>query len=174
MRAEKIQMVREIGEILRGSDYVFLVAYKGLNVKDMTELRRGLAAHKGTCRILKNRLIRKASAEIGIKELAELKLTGDTAVVFGKGDPGPVAKAIMAFAKTHEKLVAKNGLFEGRLMGADDVKEIANLPSIDVLRSQLLGLLASPSRSLVTVLYMKSSELLNVLNAFKGKLESKQ
>jgi large subunit ribosomal protein L10 len=173
MRSEKIKLVKDIGKVLGESEYVFLISYKGLKVKDITELRRSLGRFKTVCRILKNRLILKASSEIGLQGFSSLKLTGDTAVVFGSGDPSPVAKAIMDFAKTHEMVKAKNGLYEGRPLNSLEIKQISELPPLDVLRSQFLGVLTAPSRNLVNVLYMKSSEILNVLNAFKEKLENK-
>ncbi len=171
MRTEKIQILKDIGDMIGTADYVFMCTYNGLKVKQFSEFRRILSQHKATCRVLKNRLVRKAAEERGIKELAGLKIAGDTAFVFGKGDAGAVAKALLAFAKSHQPLAAKKGYIDGSLLSDSEVKAVSELPPLNVMRSQLLGLLQAPTRNLVTILNMKSSEIVNVLNAYKNKLE---
>ena len=171
MRVEKLQLLNEIGNTLEKSDYVFLMSYKGLTVKDFSELRDSLSKHNAECQVLKNRLIRKAAEQKGIKGLSELKIVGDTAVVSGKGDAGAVAKALLGFAKTHEPVKAKAGYLEGAILGKNDVAALADLPSREVLRAQLLGVLLAPSRNLVTILDMKATEIVNLINAFKDKKE---
>lgn len=162
--------------MISGADFVFMIGYKGLKVKDLSEFRAILAQQRGTeCHILKNRLIKKAAEQLGIKGVAEMDLRGDTALILGRGDPGTVAKAIFAYAKTHESVVAKAGYLDGSVLAGKDIKLISDLPPIDVLRSQLLGLLQSSTVGLVTVLNAKLSELVNVLNAYKNKKdENKQ
>lgn len=171
MRAEKIQILKDVSEIVAGSDYLFMCTYKGLKVKEFAELRKSLASHSATCRVFKNRIVQKAAEQAGMKELAAIKLTGDTAFVFGKGDAGSVAKALLAFAKTHQALGAKFGVVGGDLLSAEDVKVLSELPGKDVLRAQLLGLLQAPAANLVSILNMKASEIVNVLNSYKNKLE---
>ncbi|MFZ2658141.1 MAG: 50S ribosomal protein L10 [Victivallales bacterium] len=171
MRIEKVQLLNEIGNMLEKSDYVFLITFKGLNVADFSELRGSLGKHNAECHVLKNRMIRKAAEAKGIKGLSELKFVGDTAVVSGKGDAGPVAKALMVFAKAHEQVSAKAGYLEGAVVSKGDISAIASLPTREVLRAQLLGVLLAPSRNLVTLLNVKASEIVNVLNAFKNKKE---
>ena len=171
MRVEKIQLLNEIGNTLEKSDYVFLMSYKGLTVRDFSELRDSLSKHNAECHVLKNRLIKKAAEQKGIKGLSELKIVGDTAVVSGKGDAGAVAKTLLGFAKTHEPVKAKAGYLEGAVLGKSDVAALADLPPREVLRAQLLGVLLAPSRNLVTILDMKATEIVNLINAFKDKKE---
>ncbi|HCE44183.1 MAG TPA: 50S ribosomal protein L10 [Lentisphaeria bacterium] len=171
MRIEKIQLLNEIGNTLEKADYVFFITYKGLTVSHFSELRDSLGKLKAECHVLKNRMIKKAAEKKGIKGLSELKLVGDTAVVSGKGDAGPVAKALMLFAKAHDQVSTKSGYLEGAMVSKGDVSAIASLPSREVLRAQLLGVLLAPSRNLVTLLNVKASEIVNVLNAFKDKKE---
>ena len=171
MRAEKTQLLKDIGQMVGDSDYLFMFTYKGLKVKQISELRKSLSKHNATCKVLKNRLVKKAAESIGIKKISELSLTGDTAFIFGRGDAGPVAKVLLTFSKTHEALSAKNAYIGGELLGAKDVKLISELPSLEVLRAQLLGLLLAPSRNLVTILNVKASEIVNVINSYKDKLE---
>ncbi len=171
MRVEKVQLLNEIGNTLEKSDYVFLITYKGLKVSDFSELRGALGKFSAECHVLKNRMIRKAAEQKGIKGLSELKLVGDTALVSGKGDAGPVAKALMVYSKAHEQVSPKAGYLEGSVMSKGDISALASLPTRDVLRAQLLGVLIAPSRNLVSLLNVKASEIVNVLNAFKDKKE---
>ncbi len=171
MRVEKVQLLNEIGDRLEKSDFVFLITYKGLKVSDFSELRGSLGKFNSECHVFKNRMIRKAAEKKGIKGLSELKLTGDTALISGNGDAGAVAKALMEFAKAHEQVSPKAGYLDGSMVGKADISAIAKLPTREVLRAQLLGVLLAPSRNLVTVLDIKASEIVNVLNAYKNKME---
>ena len=94
------------------------------------------------------------------------------AMVSGKGDAGPVAKAIKAFStETKGVLSAKGGYFDGEILNAEQVIAIADLPGKDALRAQLLGLLVAVPTGLVRVLNAKASSIVNVINAYKNKLE---
>ena len=171
-RSEKIQMFDDVAKLLVGADYVYFVTYKGLSNKDFTAFRNNLAKCEAECHVLKNRLIRKVAEANGMDSLAGLKLTGDTAVVVGKGDAGQVAKAIEEFMKsTKEVMAPKAGFYDGALLSKEDVLAIAALPSKDALRAQLLGLLNAVPTGLVRVLNAKVSSIVNVVNAYKNKLE---
>lgn len=171
MRVEKVQIVKDIGMMLKESDFVFLITYKGLNVADFSELRGSLAEQNADCQVLKNRLIRKAAEEAGLEEFTKIELSGDTALITGQGDPGAIAKVIDDFGKKCEQVVPKSGFLDGSIISESDVKAIASLPSREVLLSQLLGVLQAPSRNLVNVLHIKTCEIVNVLNAYKNKKE---
>ena len=107
----------------------------------------------------------------GLTALAEYKLSGDTAVVVGT-DAGAAAKVIDTFSKdTKGVLAAKCGYIEGVMLSDKDVAAIAGLPSKDALRAQLLGLLVAVPTGLVRVLNAKASSIVNVINAYKNKLE---
>jgi len=170
MRSEKIQLVKDIGALLDRAEYVFLITYQGLNVHAFAQLRTRLAERGAECRVLKNRLIRKAAEQRGIKALAGLELRGDTALIAGRGDPTVVAKALAAFGKESEFVRPKAGLLEGRALVPAEVRNLADLPSREVLRAQLLGLLQAPTRNLVGVLYGKVSQVVNLLHNYERKL----
>jgi large subunit ribosomal protein L10 len=172
MRIEKIQLVNDIGTILKDSDYVFLISYKGLNVKDFAELRGNLADANADCHVLKNRLIRKAAEQVGLDDFAKVDLLGDTAVISGKGDAGTIAKVISTFGKKCDSVAPKSGYLDGAVLSGNDVRQIAALPPREVLLAQLLGVLEAPSRNLVGVMYTKATEILNVLNAYKNSKEN--
>jgi large subunit ribosomal protein L10 len=170
MRVEKIQLVKEIGATLDQADFVFLVTYKGLTVKAFSQLRTRLADHAVECRVLKNRLIRKAAEQRSLTALANLDLHGDTAMITGCGDASVVAKAIVAFAKDNIQVTAKAGVMEGQALSATDLQAIAELPPREVLQAMLLGVLQAPSRNLVNVLYGKASQVVNLLHNYERKL----
>lgn len=171
MRSEKTYLVNLIGSALTGSDYVYFISYQGLKVKDFSALRNQLADLGGCCHVFKNSMVRKAAELNRLDALQALELVGSTAVVFGKGDPGAVAKVLVDFSKNNEAVTAKGGYFEGALLSPAEVGDIAALPSREVLYAQLLGVLQGPSRNLVSILNNKAASILNVLNAYKDKLE---
>ena len=172
MRTEKLQLVKDIGAILKESDFVYFISYKGLKVEDFSELRNKLAEQGAACHVLKNRLILKAASQEGMDDLAGMSLTGDTAVVSGSGDAGSVAKVIHDFSKSFSIVEPKFGYMDGGVLTKEDVNAIATLPPKEILLSQLLGVLEAPSRNLLGVLHAKSTEILNVLNAYKNKKDN--
>jgi len=171
MRSEKIQLVNDIGQLLTESDYLYFISYTGVKVKSFNKLRDELAKHKASCHILKNSLIHKAAELSKLDNLASLKLSGDTAMVYGKGDAGAIAKLLKDFTKTQDKVAAKNGYVQGNVLNVADVDAVASLPPKEVLYAMLLGVLQAPSRNLVSVLNAKTSSIVNVLNNLKEKLE---
>lgn len=172
MRPERIQIANDVAAVLTGSDFLYFVSYKGLKVKEVTAFRTQLEKAGAECRIMKNTIVKKAAELNGMTALASIDLKGDTAVVFGKGDAGAVAKVIDEYSKsTKGVLTAKSGYFDGALLSDQDVKDIAGLPSKDALRAQVLGLLVAVPTGLVRVLNAKAASIINVINAYKNKLE---
>ena len=172
MRQEKIQIGNDIAAMLTSSDFVYFVSYKGLSTAEMNKFRDKLYAAGANCHVLKNRVVRKVAELNGLDALANSKITGDTAVVIGNGDASAVAKVITEFiASTKEVLAPKCGYFEGAMLSAAEIKAIADLPSKDALRAQLLGLLNAVPTGLVRVLSAKAGSIINVINAYKNKLE---
>jgi len=171
MRNEKLHLVNYIGGLLKDSDYVYFVSYTGLKVQDLSDLRAKLEKAQAEVHVLKNTLILKAAETFEMDSLKSLELTGGTALVAGKGDPAQAAKALLDFGKAHQELAAKGGYFEGTLLSAAEVSAMAELPSRETLYAMLLGVLQGPSRNLVSLLNNKAASILNVLNAYKDKLE---
>ena len=172
MRSEKHFLVKQISEMIGGADYVYFVTYSGLKVKELSELRNQLAAQNATCHVLKNTLIKKAGESLQINGLDTIDLTLGTAMVCGKGDCSAVAKLLVEYGKTNDKLSAKGGYMDGAVLSPEEVTRLAELPSKQVLQAMLLGVLQAPSRNLVSVLNAKAASILNVLNAYKDKLEN--
>ncbi len=172
MRSEKTHLVNYIGGLLKDSDYVYFVSYKGLNVTDFSNFRSQLVDNNAECHVLKNRMIKKAAELFEITALSEIELKDSTALISGSGDPGVIAKIITDFGDKNKAVVPKGGYFEGAVLSVNDVNEIASLPPKEVLQAQLLGVLQAPARDFVCLLNAKAATILNVLNAYKNKLEN--
>ncbi|GIF19477.1 large subunit ribosomal protein L10 [Actinoplanes tereljensis] len=137
VRADKANAVSELTDHFRNSAATVLTEYRGLTVKQLTELRRSLG-QETKYSVSKNTLAKRAANEAGIEGLNEL-FTGPTALAFISGDPVEAAKGLRAFAKAHPVLKIKGGVFEGRAITADEVNKIADLESREVLLAKLAG-----------------------------------
>ncbi|MFV9511672.1 50S ribosomal protein L10 [Tepidibacillus sp. LV47] len=146
VREEKQKLVAEITDKLRNSKTTILTDYRGLNVAEVTELRKNLREAGVEFKVLKNTLVRRATKEADLTELDEF-LTGPTAIAFSYDDVVAPAKIIVDFAKKHEALEVKAGILEGRIVNVDEVKALASLPSREGLLSMLLSVLQAPMRN---------------------------
>ncbi len=172
MRSEKTHLVNYIGGLLKDSDYVYFVSYKGLNVAEFSDFRNQLADGNAQCHVLKNRMIKKAAELFEIEAVTDVELKDSTALISGSGDPSAIAKVITDFGGKNKAVAPKGGYFEGVVLSINDISEIASLPPKGVLQAQLLGVLQAPARDFVCLLNAKAATILNVLNAYKDKLEN--
>lgn len=163
LRPEKRALVEEIARSLKSANVAILTDYRGLTAQEMTELRRNLREAGVNFKIFKNTLATIAAKEADVGELEEF-LKGPTAIAFGFDDPARTAKLLSDFSKEHVALDIKGALFEDRVLGKDKVKELAALPSKDVLIAQLLGTLNAPMSRLVNVLSGPVRNLTSVLS----------
>jgi len=137
----KQQIVQEIKTLLNESEMAVVLDYKGLSIKEMSDLRAKLRANHGICKVTKNSLMRRAiEGESNWSDLDSL-LTGTNAFVLIKEDVGGAVKAIQSFQKETNKSETKGALFEGKLLSQAEIKEIANLPSREVLMAKIAGAL---------------------------------
>ena len=163
-RPDKAAAVAEITDAFRESSAAVLTEYRGLRVKELTELRRALGGDV-TYAVVKNTLTKIAARDAGLAELEAL-LEGPTAIAFIKGDPVDGAKALRDFAKTHPLLVVKGGVMEGRTLSPADVTKIASLESREVLLAKLAGAMqATMAQALYafTALPAKAAQLAEAL-----------
>jgi large subunit ribosomal protein L10 len=144
--AEKEQAVAEVTEKFKASASTIIADYRGLNVAQVTQLRKSLREAGIEFVVLKNSLARRASANAELSALDEY-LTGPTAIAFSKDDLVAPAKILTDFAKKNDKLSVKGGVVEGRVVGYDQIKALAELPSRDGLLSMLLSVLQAPVRN---------------------------
>lgn len=143
---EKLGAVAEIVDQFNASSATVITEYRGLSVKQVTQLRQALGGD-ATYTVVKNTLTRLAAAEAGVS-IDDSMLVGPTAIAFVKGDPVAAAKGLRDFAKTNPLLVIKGGVMEGRSLSAAEVNQIADLESREVLLAQIAGVLkALPSRA---------------------------
>ena len=149
-RELKERTVAEVAAHLREAPATVVVDYRGLNVTEDAELRRKLRAARVEYRVIKNTLVTRAAAEVGLSELDSV-LRGPTAIAFSLEDPTAAARELTAFAKDHQNLQVKGGVLEGRVLGPDEVKALADLPTRDVLLAQVAAALAAPLVQTVTL-----------------------
>ena len=135
----KQQIVEELRQLLGESEMALVLDYKGLSVKEMTDLRTRLQASNGVCKVTKNTLMRRAIDGDSVWSELDSLLTGTNAFVLVKGDVGGAVKAVQAFQKDTKKSETKGGLFEGQLLSQSDIKAIGDLPSREVLLAQIAG-----------------------------------
>lgn len=154
MRAEKQYLISEVDAHLKKSDYVILTNFSKVTVADTAELRKRLAAEKAEFHVVKNSSLRVAAQALGLPEF-ESALIGPTAVIVGGKNSAGVAKILKKFFDEKQKLEIKVGVMEKKIVSAEDLKKIAELPSFDALRSQFLGLLTSNAAAFVRVLDAK-------------------
>ena len=143
---DKVGAVAELTERFQKSSAAVITEYRGLTVKQVTDLRRALGAGT-TYSVVKNTLTRRAAADAGVT-IDERLLVGPTAIAFVEGDPVLAAKGLRDFAKANPLLVIKGGVMDGKALSVDDVTKIADLESREVLLAKLAGALkALPTRA---------------------------
>jgi large subunit ribosomal protein L10 len=144
--AEKASAVEEITEQFNSASAAVITEYRGLSVKQITELRRALGRDT-TYAVVKNTLTKRAAADAGVA-IDDTLLQGPTAIAFVKGDPVDAAKGLRDFARTNPLLVIKGGVLEGKILSATEVNKIADLESREVLLAKLAGAIkALPTRA---------------------------
>ncbi|WP_248929040.1 50S ribosomal protein L10 [Paenibacillus hamazuiensis] len=142
----KSQQVSGVTSKLKDSSCVVVADYRGLNVAQVTELRKQLREAGIEFQVLKNTLVRRATAQAELTELDEY-LTGPTAIAFSKDDVVAPAKILADFAKKNEHLKVKAGVVEGRVVDVAQIQALASLPSREGLLSMLLSVLQAPMRN---------------------------
>ena len=169
VRADKASAVAELTDDFRNSSATVLTEYRGLTVKQLTELRRSLGKETKYS-VSKNTLAKRAATDAGIEGLDEL-FTGPTALAFITGDPVEAAKGLRAFAKAHPVLVIKGGVFEGRAITADEVNKIADLESREVLLAKLAGAMKANLSKAAAVLQAPLTKTARLAAALQDKRE---
>ena len=135
----KQQIVDELKGLLGEAEMALVLDFKGLSIKEMSDLRIRLQASEGVCKVTKNTLMRRAIDGNTAWANLDSLLTGSNAFVLVKGDVGGAVKAVQSFQKDTKKSEVKGGLFEGKLLSEKDIKAIGDLPSKEVLMAQIAG-----------------------------------
>jgi large subunit ribosomal protein L10 len=164
MRAEKQYLTKEYLARLNASPFFIVVDYKGLKVGPMTDLRKRLNKAGSEIHIVKNSIFRLAAKEAGVTDLNGA-LAGQRAVVTGQKDISAAAKVVKNFNAEFDKLKIQFGYLNNNRLQSADILALADLPSIEVLRAKLLGLLQTPATRLVALLNTPASQFARVLQA---------
>ncbi len=169
-RTEKREFVASLATVFADTSFVLVAQNKGLTVADVSELRRRMRAAGATYKVAKNRLATLALEGTrfdGVKPL----LKGPTALAWST-DPVAVAKTAVEFAKTNDKFVVLGGALGTQTLNAEGVKALAELPSLETLRAQLVGLLQTPATRIAAVLQAPGGQVARVLSAYAKKDEA--
>ena len=170
MRAEKQLLTKEYVGRLNASPFFIVVGYQGLKVAHLTELRLRLAKAGSEVHVVKNTIFRIAAKESGVAELNG-SLSGQTAVITGQKDVSAASKALKNFAAEFDKLKIKFGYLNNQRLDEAGIIAMADLPSIDVLRGKILGLLNAPATKLAILINTPASQLAQVIKAKSEKAE---
>jgi large subunit ribosomal protein L10 len=164
MRAEKTLLTREYVERLNASPFFIVVDYQTLKVEHFSELRKRLRGVSAEVHVVKNSIFRVAAKEAGVAELNG-SLAGMVAVVTGQKDVSATAKVVKNFGAEFDRLKVHFGYLDSKRMEAAEIMTLADLPSLEVLRGQLLGVFSGPASKLVRLLNTPASQLARVLQA---------
>ena len=166
-REKKESVIGELEKLLSDSKLTVVAKYQGTPVKAMQQLRTSAATDGTTIHVVKNRLFKKAlgSSDI-LKDIDTSDLRGQLLYAFNKEDEVAPARNLADFAKTNPQIEFVAAITsDGQLLGANLVKDLASLPTKDVLRAQLISVISAPVNSFVNVLADNVRGVLNVLNA---------
>jgi len=168
----KSDAVRQLKEVIQRSPALIFTDYRGLNVGQITELRRALRQRQAEYKVVKNSYAKIALKELGLP-FEEAFLNDPTAIAMTQADIGPIAKALFDFSK-ETALKVKGGLIEGQVMKSAAVEAISRLPGRQELLAMLTGALEAPIRTLLYALNAVAGELVGTLRAVGEKMEKEK
>ena len=168
---QKKELVERLNQELSEAAIAILVDYKGLDVENITKLRADIRQRGAGMEVVKNTLLRRA-AEGTDAALLEEYYEGPNAIVISRDDPVAPAKALVDFVKENEKLEIRAGVFNGELVGVDQIQQLAKMPSREELLGQLASTLNQVPTSFVRVLNEVPGSMVNVLDAIREQKEA--
>ncbi len=164
MRLEKKNIGEEYLARLNASPFFIVTDYQGIRVQQFAELRERLAAVQAEVHVIKNSIFNIAAKDAGVENLGA-ELQGQLAVVTGSQDISAAAKILKNFQAEFDKPKIRFGFLGDQRLTADEVQTIADLPSLDVLRGKLVGVLQAPAQKLAALLSTPGTQVVRVLQA---------
>lgn len=170
LREKETAIINDLKNKLGSASLSILTDFRGLSVKEISELRNRLRSEGIEYKVVKNTLIKLAIKDINLSSLNE-HLNGPTAIAIDLNNTVSLAKTLIEFDKEYKKLGIKVGVLQGRVIGASKIKELANLPSKEILLAKLVRVLNSPITNLVNILSSPIRNLVMCLRAIKEQKE---
>jgi len=167
-REEKRQAVTQLSDKLKDASLVVATDYRGLTVEEITQLRNELRSVSSEYKVVKNTLLKRATAGTSIEPLHQ-HLTGPTAILVSPEDPVAPVKVLVKYLKNYSALSIKGGVLEGKALSADETQELSTLPSRQELLSKVLSLCVSPHVGLLNTLNGIAQKFVRVLHAIEQK-----
>ena len=162
-KTEKVNYINNLKKDLEANNALMVYHYIGLNVKQLDELRNKMREAGALVKVTKNRITKLALKDTPHSQANDL-FKGPTAVALSK-DPISIAKILVNFQKSNEKLKIVGGIMDDKLLGPQEVAEIATLPTLDEARAQIVGLLQAPQQKLLSILLAPGSKIANLAHA---------
>jgi large subunit ribosomal protein L10 len=166
-RSEKAEAIAELNQIFMDTNLMVITRQSGLTVQEVTDLRRKVRAAGASYKVAKNRLTLRALEGTPFAALGPL-FKGPTAIAYSK-DPVAAAKVVAAFAKTNEKLTIVGGSLGDKTLDVAGVQALATLPSLDALRSKIIGLVQAPATKIAGILAAPAGQVARVIGAYAAK-----
>ncbi|MBN1515730.1 50S ribosomal protein L10 [Candidatus Sumerlaeota bacterium] len=179
---KKAQVVKELTEMVDGSQVMVLADYRGMTVADMDDLRKRLRQENAEFHVVKNRLMKIALGDNPAANNLGLKIKGPTGVAFGFEDPVALAKTVLKYADDNKKFELKGAILGSEVLEADGVKALSKMPGLRELRGQLAGsmlqplrqvayMMTAPQREVACMLENSRRKMLNAFQNYAAKLE---
>jgi large subunit ribosomal protein L10 len=170
-RSDKAAAVAELAEEFRGSSAVVLTEYRGLTVRQLTDLRRSLG-DSASYAVVKNTLTKIAAREAGIEGIED-HLVGPSAIAFVKGDPVDAAKGLRDFARANPVLVIKGGVLDGKPLTADEIRKLADLESREVLLARMAGAMTASLANAASLFQAPLTQTARLVEALRQQVEAR-
>jgi len=170
-KQKKADILKDLDLLFKDAKSVVFSSYKGVNVKDISTLRKQLREKNVKFKVAKKTLIKLAAQKAGFKEIPEESLEGQVGAAFAQGDEIAAAKTLYDFSKTHEQLQILGALMEGRALTKAETMVLAKMPGKQELLSRLVGSIKAPVSNFHGILYALLRNFVGVVSAYKEKME---